>query len=300
VKDISFLACTIDLSRTVSRYIGLRLTKIHFAGLDTIKTVDGPARWSITEISVELHMIFMNKRICIVFSLLALITLFPTQLSYVLAVTPPSMKTNGPSIIFPSEKEMMTYLQQVGRFNNNLVDLSNSSNKELFANASGNASDIQSATVPGTSFVAFLSESVNNKTNYVYLSITGDLLNHFQGPLRLSTPAGGNASHIQIAANGSNAFVVWAEKSLTTHINSIWASSSMDSGNTWRTWRVNLGPLNAIEPSVTPSGIIFWLQQVNPNGQAPSNIQQSMGSPAKGSNSTSSDPVYHPYGHCCW
>jgi hypothetical protein len=244
---------------------------------------------------------FVNKAFFVF--LFGLLTLTATSHSWItLAFSQSTQKNTAPSITFPNEKEMMSYLQQIGRFNNNFVDLSNSSNTKVFHSAVGNASDIQSATSPGISYVAFLSQSIQNKTNYVYLSITRDLLNHFQGPLRLSAPMAGDASQIQIAANGPDAFVVWQELNKTTGLSSIWASSSMDSGNTWHTWRVSLGGgLNAIDPSVTPSGIILWLQQVNQSGHAPSNITQSISSvPKASSNSASSDPIYHPYGHCCW
>jgi hypothetical protein len=244
--------------------------------------------------------ILMERALILLFGLLALMVFFPSGIIQTFSQS--TQKSTGPSVTYPNEREMMMYLQQIGRFNNNFVDLSNSSNTMIYRGATGNASDIQSATVPGVSYVAFLSESTQNKTNYVYLSITRDLLNHFQGPLRLSTPTAGSASQIQIAANGPDAFVVWQEFNKTTGLNSIWASSSMDSGNSWRTWRVSLGgELNAINPSVTPSGIILWLQEVNESGHAPSDISQSINTvPKASSNSTSSDPIYHPYGHCCW
>jgi len=168
-----------------------------------------------------------------------------------------------PQVIFPTQEEIENYFLGMNVTAPTLISNSSMGNTTNIQQASSNGNSSMGNTTNisnATTFVVF--QTNLNGTDHIFLSMIGDPEitrgASYSNPVELTPPLHGNISHLQIAADVDKAFVVWQDYNSTTDLNSIFVSSSMDSGKTFRTYRASENSTDAIDPSIAPNGIIVW------------------------------------------
>jgi hypothetical protein len=157
-----------------------------------------------------------------------------------------------PQVIFPTQEEIENYF-----LDKNVTAPTFIGNSSL-----GNVTNIQETSSNGTTYVVF--QTKLNDTDRVFLAMVGGSEStrgaSYSNPVELTPAQQGNISHLQIAADINGTFVVWQHYNSTTGLNSIFVSSSMDSGKTFRTFRASDININAFDPTIVGDGIISWKQ----------------------------------------
>jgi hypothetical protein len=157
-----------------------------------------------------------------------------------------------PQVIFPTQEEIENYF----------LDKNVTAPTFIGNSSMGNVTNIQEASSNVTTYVVF--QTTLNGTDHVFLTMVGDPQTtrgaSFSNPVELTPAHHGNISHLQIAADINNTFAVWQDYNSTTGLNSIFVSSSMDSGKTFRTFRASDINTDAFDPSIATSGVISWKQ----------------------------------------
>jgi hypothetical protein len=155
-----------------------------------------------------------------------------------------------PNVIFPTAEEIENYF----------LDKNVTAPTFIGNSSMGNVTNIQQASSNGTTYVVFQTEV--NDTDRVFLTIIGDAKNSrgasFSPPVELTPATHGNISNLQIATDQNNTFAVWQNYNSTTGLNSIFVSSSMDSGRTFRTFQATENNVDAIDPLITAIGVITF------------------------------------------
>ncbi len=158
-----------------------------------------------------------------------------------------------PQVIFPTEQEIENYFLD-----------KNVTAPTFIGNSSiGNVTNIQEASSNGITYVVF--ETELNGTDRVFLTMIGDPETtrgaSYSNSAVLTPPHHGNISNLQIAADANSTLVVWQDYNSTTGLNSIFVSSSMESGQMFRTFRASGNDTDAIDPSILGNGVIVWKQE---------------------------------------
>jgi hypothetical protein len=65
-------------------------------------------------------------------------------------------------------------------------------------------------------------------------------------------------SHLQIAATKDSAFAVWQDQNVTSGLNSIFVSSTMEAGKIFRTFKASFNDTDAFDPVISSNGLIMW------------------------------------------
>jgi hypothetical protein len=166
-----------------------------------------------------------------------------------------------PQVIFPSQEEIENYF-----LDKNVTAPTFIGNSSL-----GNTTNIQKASSNGITYVVF--QTKLNGTDHVFLTMIRDPEitrgAAFSEPVELTPAHHGNISHLQIAADIDNAFAVWQDYNSTTGLSSIFVSSSMDSGEIFRTYRASENNTDAFDPSVAPNGVVVWKEPCPPPDGGP-------------------------------
>jgi hypothetical protein len=157
-----------------------------------------------------------------------------------------------PQVIFPTQEDIENYFLGM-----------NVTAPTFVANSSmGNTTNAQEASANQTTYVVFQTEL--NGTHRIFLTMIQDPEitrgSSFSGPVELTPARHGNISHLQIAAETDKVFVVWQDYNSTTGLRSIFVSSSMDSGKTFRTYQASENNIDAFDPVLAPNGLIIWKQ----------------------------------------
>jgi hypothetical protein len=155
-----------------------------------------------------------------------------------------------PEVIFPTPLELDNYFRD-----------KNATAPTFISNGTlGNTTDIQQASSNGTTYVVF--QTKLNGTDHVYLTIIRDAGitpgASFSEPVELTPAQHGDISHLQIAADLDKAYTVWQDYNSTNGLSNIFVSSSMDSGNMFRTYRANNNNVSSFDPSISPNGVVTW------------------------------------------
>ncbi len=168
-----------------------------------------------------------------------------------------------PQVLFPTQEEIENYFLGMNVTAPTFISNSSMGNTTNIQQASsnGNSSMRNSTNVSNaTTFVVF--QTNLNGTDHVFLSMIGDPEitrgASYSNPVELTPALHGNISHLQIAADVDKAYVVWQDYNSTTDLSSIFVSSSMDSGKTFRTYRASENNTDAVDPSIAATGVIAW------------------------------------------
>ncbi|MBA3285065.1 MAG: hypothetical protein H0U27_08405 [Nitrosopumilus sp.] len=165
-----------------------------------------------------------------------------------------------PVVTYPTKDELFAYLNKTGD-KTEFISLSNSSQ--------GIASNIETATSGNTTWVAW--EGNVNGTDKIFLRVSYNQSLLFTPAVELSDPKAGNASKLQIAASedGNLVYATWQDSNIETGKNRIFVSASMDGGQEFKTYTLNLpGDADSIDPELTvyeDEVLISWIQN-GPNG----------------------------------
>ncbi len=158
-----------------------------------------------------------------------------------------------PKVVFPTYAELVKYFKDKAVTTPAFI-----SNGSL-----GNTIDIQAAPTDRITYLVF--QTKLNGTDHVFLTIIKEpTTSHrisFSKPVELTPIHHGIISHLQIAAEKNNVFVAWQDYNSTTGLNSIFVSSSLESGKIFRTYRASGINTDAIEPLVKPNGLMAWKEE---------------------------------------
>jgi hypothetical protein len=137
-----------------------------------------------------------------------------------------------PNVLFPTSTEIYDYLNQTGN-KSAFVYVSNSSQ--------GNASNIQTAITNKIIWMAW--QGKIKESSHIFAAMSNDSGSNFTPPFELtnSNITNGNLSNLQlgVTSNGSEVFLAWESKNITSGIRSIFFSTSTDYGQTFRTYPLN-------------------------------------------------------------
>lgn len=162
----------------------------------------------------------------------------------------------SPKVIFPPYAELVKYFKDKAVATTAFI-----SNGSL-----GNTIDINAAPADGFTYLVF--QTKLNGTDHVFLTkYKAPTTSHrisFSKPVELTPVHHGIISHLQIAAEKNRAFVVWQDYNSTTGLNSIFVSSSLESGKIFRTFRGSGINTDAKDPLVTPNGLMAWKEECRP------------------------------------
>ncbi len=167
----------------------------------------------------------------------------------------PNTSKAKPIVRYPTLEELYAYLNATGG-KEEFMALSNSSQ--------GLGSNVRTAVAGNTTWVAW--EGNVNGTNRIFLKVAYNESLMFTPAVELSAPDSGDASNLQLAAseNGHLVYAAWQDTNLTTGKNRIFVSASMDGGEEFRTYSLNLpGDSDSTDPELTVSGnevVITWIQ----------------------------------------
>lgn len=174
---------------------------------------------------------------------------------------------SSPVVMFQTEKELEDYF-----LHQNVTAPTFISNSTM-----GNVTNIQAAPSDGITYAVF--QTRLNGTDHVFLTMVRDATAtrgfSFSKPVEL-TPAQHKLtaarhsiiSHLQITAVKNKAFAVWQDHNSTTGLNSIFVSSSMDSGKVFHTYQASAKNADAFDPVLASNGVLFWKQPFPPSGAA--------------------------------
>jgi hypothetical protein len=155
-----------------------------------------------------------------------------------------------PNVTFPTAEEIENYF----------LDKNVTAPTFVGNSSMGNVTNIQQASSNGTTYIVFQTEL--NNTDRLFLTIIGDAETmrgaSFSPPVELAPPHHGNISKLQVAADEKSTFAVWQDYNSTTGQNSIFVSSSMDSGKTFRTFQASEKNVDAFDPLIIDIGVITW------------------------------------------
>ncbi|MGH9924371.1 MAG: hypothetical protein ACRD5B_03245 [Nitrososphaeraceae archaeon] len=160
-----------------------------------------------------------------------------------------------PNVTYPTYEELFAYLNETGG-KKEFTPLSNSSQ--------GFGTNVQTAIAGNTTWIAW--EGNVNGTNNIFLKVSYNESLIFTPAVKLSSPDAGNASKLSLAASedGNLVYAAWQDTNLTTGKNRIFVSSSMNGGEEFRTYTLNLPEdADSIDPKLTVAGeevIITWIQ----------------------------------------
>lgn len=169
---------------------------------------------------------------------------------------PRENRTSAPLVVYPTTEEIFAYLKQEGL------------KKEIEAITNSTINGIPSnAQIANSGNITWLGFQGNLEgINQIFASLSLDGGKNFSDPFRLSASNAGNASNLQlgVSEDGNFVYVAWQETNMTTGINRIMLSSSMDGGREFKTYTLNPpGDGNAINPILKIVGndlVLVWLQ----------------------------------------
>jgi hypothetical protein len=172
------------------------------------------------------------------------------------AQDPGANRTSAPLVLYPTTQEIFAYLQKEGL------------KKEIEAITNRTTNGVPSnAQIANSGNITWLGFQGNLEgINLIFLSLSLDGGKNFSEPFRVSAPNGGNASNLQLGVSDDGNFVytTWQETNMTTGINRIMLSSSMDGGREFKTYTLNPpGDGNAVDPRLKVVGdnlVLVWLQ----------------------------------------
>jgi hypothetical protein len=191
-----------------------------------------------------------------------------------------------PVVIFPTYEQLVDYLASLGGKGAAKI-------YTFLANSSlGDTIDIQAAQTKDSTYVVWQGRT-NSTSDHVYLSLTRGEGRNFTEPIELTLSNTGNISNLQIVASPhsfiplqESVYVVWQAYNTSSGVNSIYVSTSMDSGKEFKSYQASNNTSDARDPVVTPNGLIFWEQECTP----PTGGGGPFPDPLPG---TESCPVYH-------
>jgi hypothetical protein len=162
-----------------------------------------------------------------------------------------------PKVVFPSEEELGSYFQNMSI---------KSPRTNISDTSMGNVTNIQPARFDMNTYVAF--QTKLNSSDHIFLSelqdknLNGSFV--YSNPIELTPTHHGMLSHLQIGAYNNKIIVAWQDYNSTSNLNSIYVSSSMESGKEFRTYQASANNTNAIDPVISSAadGLIFWKQAV--------------------------------------
>ena len=182
---------------------------------------------------------------------LALATTIPTSATY--AATAPVNNIDAtkpaPAVTFPSDEEVNAYFTSLGE-TNDLI---------RFSLAGPTVSAYEEAISGETLYITWADESGN-----IRLAVSRDDGITWSEPAMLSNT--GKSSDPVIAATGANVMVTWQENGVPKQV---YASTSSDSGETFKTYDLSNSDMNAIKPEMyTTENQVYalWLAE-DDNGQ---------------------------------
>ena len=165
---------------------------------------------------------------------------------------------HSPTVSYPTEKELQAYYAQQGILNKSDVFT------YLSTNITGNPIEVALAAGGNITYLGFI---VNQTHTIVYVSVSQNNGLNWTKPVAVSVhPLSGEASDLHMAATdiGTKGGLAWVETANGT--TNVWASSTMDSGQTFRTWKLNPNNSTATDPQIVGSSVIqyAWIQHCNP------------------------------------
>lgn len=172
----------------------------------------------------------------------------------------PNISKTTPKVKYPTKAELFAYINQSGS-KKEFTPLSNSSQ--------GFGSNVQTAVAGNTTWIAW--EGNVNGNNKIFIKVAYNESLIFTPAVELSAPDAGNASKLQLGTSddGNLVYATWQDTDITTGKNRIFVSSSMNGGEEFRTYTLNLpGDANSIDPTLTvvdDEVIINWIQ-AGPDG----------------------------------
>ncbi len=168
----------------------------------------------------------------------------------------PAVRANEsftPTVDFPSKSEIFSYLNETGE-KSEFVYLNNLTQ--------GNASNINTAIANKTIWVAW--EGSINGVNHVFISASNDEGRNFIPTTELTNNTitnNANISNLQlgVTSDEKNVLLAWESKNLTSGKRSIYFSTSMDYGQTFRTYVLNDADKEEFfDPRLTVEGDTVW------------------------------------------
>lgn len=177
--------------------------------------------------------------------------------AYILIKTP---QNPSPKVSFPTKQQLTEYYDKQGKYpkNNIFTNLYNSATKP---------NDIHAVAKGNHIFIAWISPL--NKTNSVLLTKSHDHGQNFSIPKQLNNPHDGNVSNLQMAitdlSNQKNVSIGLAWQEIQGNQSNVIASTSMNSGDNFKTFKLNKNNTYATDPLAIGNGDIqfIWLENNN-------------------------------------
>lgn len=180
-------------------------------------------------------------------------------LCYETDTVPPTFNLTGPIVNYPTSEEIITYLNETGK-KKEFASIANSSDI-------GIPSEYQIKVVEkyqNIVWLAFL--GTVEGTGSVYIERSQDGGHGFENKTLLSNETAGSASNLQFdtSDDGRLVYAVWENWNNATNKTSIFVSSSMDSGKSFKTYSLNHpkdgNATNPVIEIIDNNLLILWTQ----------------------------------------
>lgn len=160
----------------------------------------------------------------------------------------------SPDLTFPSDEDMSNYYTEEGTLNYNNIFTN------LSHNITGTQSNPQIVSAANSSFVAWQSKSLENNASKILISLSHDQGLNFTNPIQLNLAnSTGDSTNLDMDAFNNTIFVTWQETGIFSGLSNVFASTSLDSGTSFKTWQLNLENSTAWDPRVSENGFV-WTQ----------------------------------------
>ena len=164
---------------------------------------------------------------------------------------------SAPPITFPTDQELYDYYSQQGTLEYN-AKRTNLSNETM-----GNVTDVKITSSGNNTYVLWLSQNISLGSTDVYASVSNDDGVNLTMPVKLNHPdSTGHIINLHAASEGMEVYTVWQQLVNTTN-SSVFASTSMDGGQSFKTWMLSNSSQFASNPQVSQSGNFVWIETIS-------------------------------------